>query len=101
SVGSTVAPLLRETRRRRPRDATVGGVLPQGSVATALTLGNLRRRGLAVTAVLILFDDFQLETAYGRLLAEGVRDVRHLKDEAELPDLCSKQVQRAAPYHFA
>jgi hypothetical protein len=76
-------------------------VLPQVSVATALTLGNLRRRGFAVTAVLILFDDTVLEKGYGRLLAEGVKDVRHLKDEAELPDLCSKQVQRAAPYQFA
>ena len=41
-------------------------VLPHVSVATALTLGNLRRRGLAVTAVLILFDDTELEKAYGR-----------------------------------
>ena len=101
SQGLTFAQLIDETVTRLPRDATVVAVLPRVSVATALTLGNLRRRGFAVTAVLILFDDTELEKGYARLLAEGVKDVRHLNDEAELPDLCSKQVQRATPYQFA
>ena len=100
SEGLTFAQLVEETAARLPRDATVIAVLPQVSVETALSLGNLRRRGFAVTAVLILLDDDHLETAYGRLLAERVKDVRHLKDEAELPDLCNRQVQRSTPYQF-
>jgi uncharacterized protein (DUF58 family) len=101
SEGLTFAQMINETVSRLPRDATVVAVLPQVSVETALTLGTLRRRGFAVTAVLILFDEDVLEKGYGRLLAEGVRDVRHLRNEDELPDLCRSQVQRATPYHFA
>jgi uncharacterized repeat protein (TIGR01451 family) len=98
--GLTFAQLIDEMAARLPRDATVVAVLPQVPVATALTLGNLRRRGFAVTVVLILLDETDLEQAFGRLLAEGVRDIRHLNDEAELPDLCNKQVQRSTPYQF-
>jgi uncharacterized repeat protein (TIGR01451 family) len=84
--------LLVETASRIPRDATALAVLPDVSVETALALGNLRRRGLAVTAVLILQENRQLERSYGRLVAEGIRDVRHLRDEAGLPELCRQQV---------
>jgi hypothetical protein len=46
-------------------------------------------------------DEGGLERAYARLVAEGIRDLRHLRDEAALPDLCRHQVQRPAPYDFA
>ena len=101
SGGLTFAQLVGETAARLPRDATVVAVLPAVPVESALVLGSLRRRGFAVTAVLILMEEEQLEKAYGRLLAEGVRDVRHLRNEEELPDLCRSQVQRASPLHFA
>ena len=101
SGGLTFAQLVGETAARLPRDATVVAVLPAVPVESALVLGSLRRRGFAVTAVLILMEDEQLEKAYGRLLAEGVRDVRHLRNEEELPDLCRSQVQRATPLGFA
>lgn len=99
--GLTFPQLVQETAGRLPRDATVVAVLPDVPVETALALGNLRRRGLAVTAVLILLEQEQLEKGYGRLVAEGIVDVRHLKDEAELPDLCRSQVQRATPYQMS
>jgi uncharacterized protein (DUF58 family) len=70
------------------------------TLEAAISLGNLRRSGLAVTAVLILLDTEPLERAYGRLIAEGIRDIRHLKDEAELPELCRRQVDRSSPYTF-
>jgi uncharacterized protein (DUF58 family) len=100
SQGLNFAQLVEEAVSRLPRDATIVAVLPKVPVETALTLGNLRRRGFAVTAVLILLDDEQLEKGYGRLLAEGVKDVRHLADETQLPDLCNRQVYRSAPYRF-
>jgi hypothetical protein len=31
-------------------------------------------------------------------VAEGIRDVRHLANEAELPDLCRNQLVRTAPH---
>jgi uncharacterized protein (DUF58 family) len=98
--GLTFAELVSETISRLPRDATILAVLPEVSVESAIALGNLRRAGLAVAVVLILLDDALLERAYGRLVSEGIRDIRHLKSEAELPELCRRQVDRSSPYTF-
>ena len=96
--GLTFAELVVETTSRLPRDATVVAVLPDVPEETAVALGGLRRAGRAITVVLIQHDPNNLETSYGRLIAEGVRDIRHLKEEAEVPDLCRKHVDRSAPY---
>jgi hypothetical protein len=101
SDGLTFAQLVVETAHRLPRDATALAVLPAVSVETAIALGNLKRRGLAVAVVLVMMDDTALEQAYARLVSEGIRDLRHLSDEARLPDLCSNQVHRASFYDFA
>ena len=99
--GLTFAQMVTETAHRLPRDATALAVLPEVSVETAIALGNLRRRGMAVAAVLVRMDDDGLERAYGRLVAEGIRDLRHCPSEEALPDLCSHSVNRTAPYGFA
>jgi uncharacterized protein (DUF58 family) len=96
----TLAGMLRDTAGRLPRDATVIAMLPAVSVASAVALGSLRRLGLAVTVVLVMLSDEALETAYKRLMSANLRDIRHLKDEASLPDLCRLSVDRSAPYHF-
>jgi uncharacterized protein (DUF58 family) len=98
--GLTFAELVTETIGRLPRDATLLAVLPEVPVETAIALGNLRRSGLAIAVVLILLDDAPLERAYGRLVAEGIRDIRHLKSEEELPELCQRQIDRSSPYTF-
>jgi uncharacterized protein (DUF58 family) len=99
--GTTFAELVTETAHRLPRDATALAVLPDVSEETAIALGNLRRRGMAVSVVMVLQDEAGLERAYVRLVAEGIRDIRHLHDESALPDLCRNSVQRALPYDFA
>src|SRR5262249_2530764 len=91
--GLTFAELLAETASRLPRDATVIALLAAATPEAVLALGNLRRQGHAVTAILIAFGPASLEGAYGRLIAEGI-EVRHLKSEAELPWLCQRQVLR-------
>jgi uncharacterized repeat protein (TIGR01451 family) len=96
--GLSCADLIAEAAPRLPRDATLVAVLPDVPVETAVALGNMRRRGMAVTVVLVILTDDALEKSYGRLLAEGIRDVRHLADEAALPELCRSRVQRLAPY---
>jgi uncharacterized protein (DUF58 family) len=98
--GMTVSDLVVEAGSRLPRDATIVAVLPDVTVETSLTLGNLRRQGYAVTVVLILCDEDSLERGYGRLLAEGVRDVRHLRDEAGLPELCRQQLLGPTAGHW-
>jgi uncharacterized protein (DUF58 family) len=99
--GLTFADLVAETAPRLPRDATVLAVLPEATLEAAVALGELRRRGFAVTVVLVMLDENQLELAYARLMSEGVRDFRHLSDEAQLAYLCYQQVHRATPYDFA
>jgi uncharacterized protein (DUF58 family) len=98
--GLTFGELVMEAAPRLPRDATVVAVLGDVPAEAALALGNLNRRGFAVSAVLIAFDADRLEKAYGRLVAEGIKDVRHLRDEAGLPQLCQHQVQQATPYQL-
>ena len=56
---------------------------------------------MAVAVVLVLMDDDGLERAYARLIAEGIRDLRHLTGEETLPDLCRNHVNRLSPYDFA
>ena len=91
--GLTVPQLLEETSSRLPRDATVVAILGAVSAETALALGSLRRRGFAVTAILVVFEGEALDHALIRLLAEGI-EVRQLCNEAELPGLCQRQLLR-------
>jgi uncharacterized protein (DUF58 family) len=82
--GLSFAQMVLEVTPRLPRDATIIAILPDVSVETSTTLGNLRRQGFAVSAILVALDDEAMLIAHGRLLAEGVRDVRHVNTEDEL-----------------
>jgi uncharacterized protein (DUF58 family) len=98
--GMTFAGLLVETAGRLPRDATLIPVLGDVSLETAAALGTLRRAGFAVTAVLVALDGKPLERAHGRLVAEGVRDVRHLPRLEALPFLCQQQAMGRGQFMF-
>jgi hypothetical protein len=82
--GFTFAQLILEVTPRLPRDATVIAILPAVSIETSTSLGTLRRQGFAVSAILIGLDHEETLIGHGRLLAEGVRDVRHVNNEDEL-----------------
>lgn len=100
SDGLPFAALVLEAVGRLPRDATVIAVLGDVPIETALVLGTLRRRGFAVTAVLVAFDPHQFPRAYGRLVAEGIRDIRHLKGEPGLQTLCGRQMVGGSSYYW-
>ena len=68
-------------------------MLGEAGPETVLALASLKRRGYAVTAVLVVFTETELEDAYARLFAAGI-DVLPLKSEAELPWLCRQQAVR-------
>ncbi|MBI2826424.1 MAG: DUF58 domain-containing protein [Planctomycetia bacterium] len=91
--GLAFSQLITEVTGRLPADATVIAVLADVPPETAWALGNLRRRGLAVTAVLVSFDEFESHDLLGRLIAEGL-DVRHVTSEASLAALCQRQLVR-------
>lgn len=91
--GLTLGELIAEADSQMPRDATVIAILGAVTRETALALGGLARRGFAVSAVLICFEQQEFELAYGRLIAEGI-EVRHCRDEAGLSALCRRHVLR-------
>ncbi len=99
--GLTFAELLLETAPRLPRDATAIAVLPRVPVETAVSLGTLRRQGFAVSVLLIGLTDDERTAAHGRLLGEGVRDVRWVNAEADLAALGGRiTLPEATPYEF-
>ncbi len=85
--GLPLPALINEAASRIPRDATVIAILPPGSVESAMALGNLRRRGFAVTVLLNMHDEWDFTVAAGPFMAEGI-DVRHLKDEESIMEIC-------------
>lgn len=97
--GMTFSSLILEVGPRLPRDATVVCVLPCVPVETAVALGQLRRQGFAISALLIgLTDEEERAVAAGRLAAEGIRDVRFINSEQELSALGDRT--RAAPAEY-
>jgi uncharacterized protein (DUF58 family) len=103
--GLTFAELVVTVAPRLARDATVIAVVPKVSVEAAVALGVLRRQGFAVSAVLVgVAEDGSDERAVaaGRLIAEGVRDVRFVNTEAELMSLGDRSaVGGPAEYGFS
>jgi hypothetical protein len=65
---------------------------------TAIALGNFRRQGYAVSAVLIALEPGMLEEAMGLLITQGIMDIRVLADEDGIPTLCQRQVLLRTPY---
>jgi len=89
--GLDFAGLIAETASRIPRDATVLAILATASAQTAIALGNLRRQGRAVTAMVIAYYDDEFTEAAGRLLAEGIA-VRRLRNREALVTVCQDYV---------
>ena len=93
SDGLTFAQLIRETTSRLPRSATVIAVLTAVTPQTALALGNLRRRGYAVTAILNVFEGPEFAERSAPLLAERI-ETRHLPNREAVRTVCARSVLR-------
>jgi uncharacterized protein (DUF58 family) len=92
--GMTFPQLVVEATSRLPRDATIVAVLPSVSQEASIALGSLKRRGYAVTAILVTYDDDdEAPAGMGRLIAEGI-DVRRVDSEAEIASVCAAQSVR-------
>lgn len=101
SDGLAFGNFVSEVSGRLARNATVLALLPAVPSESALALGNLRRRGFTVSAILVMVDEGEFPQAAARLVAEGILDVRHLENESQLPTLCQSQVVRGTPYRIA
>jgi uncharacterized protein (DUF58 family) len=91
--GLRLSELLLEATSRMPRDATVVAILPSVSEQNAVALGNLKRQGFAVTAIISVFEEYEFAQAAGPLLAQGI-ETRQLKDEPSITNLCRQYLLR-------
>lgn len=92
--GLNLAQLIAETASRMPRDATVVAILPKVTEEHAVALGNLKRRGYAVTAALNLYEEYDFAEASGPLVSQGIQ-TRHLRDESAIVSFCRRLVLRS------
>jgi len=91
--GLNLAQLIGETANRMPRDATVVAILPSVTEENAIALGNLKRRGFSVAAIVNLYEEYDFAEASGPLLAQGI-ETHHLKSEATIVDMCRRFLLR-------
>lgn len=91
--GLTLAQLVGEAASQMPPSATVIAILSRVTPEMAIALGNLRRRGWAVTAILNVFEELRFTEMSAMLLAERV-ETRHLADRAAIPRVCMQSVLR-------
>jgi uncharacterized protein (DUF58 family) len=91
--GFTFPQLVIEAASQLPQSASVIAILTRVTPEIAVSLGSLQRRGLAVTAVISVFEDYQFAELSAPLLAERI-DTRHLKDRAAIPRVCMNYVLR-------
>ncbi len=82
--------LILETACRMPKDATVIAILQTVDESYAVALGNLRRQGYAVTAIINVYDSYDFAQLSRHLLAEGVQ-THHLADASAISTIAKKQ----------
>jgi uncharacterized protein (DUF58 family) len=91
--GLTCAQLVGEAASQMPLSATVIAILSRVTPDTAIALGNLRRRGFSVTAIINVYEEQRFAEMSGPLLAERI-ETRHLRDRAAIPRVCMRCVLR-------
>ncbi len=83
--------LIQESQERLPRDASVIAILTHVDLEIGVTLGQLRRQGYAITAIINCFDIETFSRLSEPLVSEGI-ETRHLRDESAIRTICEKQV---------
>lgn len=89
--GLTFTQLVHETASRLPRSATVVAILSMVKSEDAIALGNLRRRGLAVTVLVNVYEPHRFAELSAPLVAEGI-EVRHLQERASIPTIALRSM---------
>ena len=82
--------LILETACRMPKDATVIAILQTVEERYAVALGNLRRQGYAVTAILNVHDSYDFSQLSKHLLAEGI-NTHHLAEAGSIAGIAKRQ----------
>jgi uncharacterized protein (DUF58 family) len=80
-----------EAMPKLPRDATVIALVSRVDMRMAVALGQLRRQGYAVMAIVNSPGDERFAQVSAPLLREGI-PTRHLRDEQSIHELCRRQL---------
>jgi uncharacterized protein (DUF58 family) len=91
--GFSFSQLVSEAASQLPQSATVIAMLTRVTPESVVALGNLRRRGMAVSAILNVFEDHHFAELSAPLLSEYI-ETRHLKDRLAIPRVCMNFVLR-------
>src|SRR3954462_215284 len=91
--GLTFPQLCFESASQLPQSASVIAILTRVTPEIAIALGNLRRRGMAVTAILNVYEEHHFAELSGQLMSERI-ETRHLKDRTAIPRVCMNFVLR-------
>lgn len=94
SDGLAFFEFVAQVQQRLPRDATIIAILSRVDLEVGVTLGQLRRQGYAVTAIINCLDQEQFSNMSGPLVAEGI-ETRHLRNEDSIRLICQRQVLMA------
>ena len=94
SDGLSFFEMIAESQQRFPRDASIVAILSRVDLAYGVALGELRRQGFAVTAIINCMEIERFSQLSSALLAEGI-ETRHLYDEDSIRTICEKQVLMA------
>jgi len=89
--GLSFAHLLEETASRLPHNATVRALLTAVTPEAVIALGNLRRKGYAVSALVNVYHIHEFERAAGLLAAHGI-EARYLRDKESVSTVCQNYV---------
>lgn len=92
--GLELPALIAETASRIPRDATVIAILSSVNETNAVALGNLKRQGYAVAAVVNLFDEWEFSEMAGLLISQGI-EIFQLRDPSQVSTMCRRLLLHA------
>lgn len=88
--GMRLPTLLADTASQLPRDATVIAIVSEMTLETAVSLGNLKKQGYSVVAIVNTWSEDRFVQTTAALIAEGI-GAMHLKDEQSIRAICEKQ----------
>lgn len=92
--GMTFPRLILESMSKMPRDASVIAILSNVDMEIGVALGQLKRRGYAVTAIINTHEHDRFATLSGPLINEGI-ETRIMADEESIRSICNRQLLKS------
>ena len=82
--------LINECSARMPREATVIAIVSEMNMENAIALGNLKKQGYSVVAIVNTHSTERFAQTTAPLFAEGI-GAMHLQDESSIRAICERQ----------